>query len=121
MDAWKRDTGIRKMEQKEITTYINESKDEWDYVDIDLLGEKAKYNCQEILIKSIKEWVPYDLKIEANSSFISCNLSAKKSKSTLLFCTSLFNNPIKIVNWFSRLPIHKFSSFALMMSSILYL
>ena len=41
-----------KQNENVVFHYINESKDEWDYVDIDLLEKKAKYNCQEFLIKS---------------------------------------------------------------------
>ena len=40
MDAWKRDTGIRKMEQKEITTYINESKDKVTSLQTTLKGKQ---------------------------------------------------------------------------------
>lgn len=40
MDAWKRETDIRKMEQKEITTYINESKDKVTSLQTTLKGKQ---------------------------------------------------------------------------------
>lgn len=41
MGAWKRETGNRKMEQKEITTYINESKDKVASLQTTLKGKQA--------------------------------------------------------------------------------
>ena len=41
MDAWKRDTGNRKMEQKEITTYLKEGKDKVASLQTTLKGKQA--------------------------------------------------------------------------------
>ena len=41
MDAWKRETDIRKMEQKEITTYLKEGKDKVASLQTTLKGKQA--------------------------------------------------------------------------------